>query len=179
MRRRWLAAAASSTPLLLRTPSSCVRFGDARSGVAICGSSAVAVYEACLARMKSTSLFALRRCREFGRLGEHTVGRCAIVEPASAVSPAGARLALPTFSPAGVYAPGVGARVLPCLPLPRRGRCASDGRKGVDGEHCAFAVLPSTACPACAVLGVALFCPGSLYACWNLKVTFTPWSSTE
>ena len=125
--------------------------------------------------MYSTNLFALRRCLEFGRLGEHPEGLCAVVELSPAGSPAGAWLVLPASSPAAVRAlPGLCVRELPCTPLPRRGRWPSGDRGGVVGRHCAFAVSPPTACCSCVDLGIALVCAGPQHASWNLKVSLTP-----
>ena len=133
-------------PPLSCTPSSCVRFGDARSGAAVCGDSAAAVCWACFVRMNSTSLFALRRCREFRLLGEQTEALCALAVPAPAVSPAGAWRVLPAFSPAIVRASSsLLVRVLPCTLVLRRGRRLSGDPVGVDGGLCALAVPPPAA----------------------------------
>jgi len=168
MRRRWLAAAASAASPPSRAPFSCARFGDGRS--ATCSAGSAAACGACLLRMYSTSLFALRRCLEFGRLGEHTEGLCAIVEPSPAVSPAGAWLALPASSPAAVRAcPDLCVQEL-FTPSPRRGRWASGDLVGAVGGRCANAVRPPAACCSCAVLGIALVCVGPQCAFWNLKV---------
>ena len=170
-------------PLLLpppsRAPFSCARFGDDRSATVDCGGAAAAAAAccACLARMNSTILLALRRCREFGRLGEHLVVLCAVSGLASAVRPADARLASPAFSPAVDCALSV--RVVPCLPSPRRGRWMSGDRARVVGGRCAIAALPPAACRSCSALGFAMVCAEPVRASWNLKVSFTPWSSTE
>ena len=174
--RRRFAAAPSRTSPLSSTLSSCVRFGDALCGVAVCGGWAPAAACIPFARMNSTSLLALRRCREFGRLGEHTEGLCATVKPAPAVSPA-VWLASPVPSPAVVCS--FDARMLLCLLAFRRGHWLSCGRAGCVGERCAFALLPPVVRPACAGLGTALSCAGPWHVFWNLKVTLTPWSSTE
>ena len=176
MRRRLL-------PLLpppSRAPFSCARFGDDRSATADCGGAVAAVCWACFARMNSSSLLALRRWREFGLLGEQAEGLCALAVPAPAVSPAGAWRVLPAFSPAPVRASsGLLGRVLPCTLVLRRGRWLSGDPVGVDVERCALAVPPPAACPTCTALGIALLCPGPQHALWNLKLSFTPWISTE
>ena len=134
----------------------CMRFGDALCGVAVCGGWAPAAACIPFARMNSTSLLALRRCREFGRLGEHTEGLCATVKPAPAVSPA-VWLASPVLSPAVVCS--FDARMLLCLLAFRRGRWLSCGRAGGVGERRASVAHSHCSHLSCALPAQALALP--------------------
>ena len=118
-------------PLSLCTPSSHVRFGDTRSGVTVCDGSAAAwcgpslvridvcTPPACLHSAVDESLAAASASKLRGsaqlssrRLPLATCG----------LSSRGARLVLPAFSLAAVYArPGSDARVLFCTLVLRRG----------------------------------------------------------